>query len=219
MYYVAKISQFNVLLDLYTVLVSVSDKMIINQLKYLKFTHILILLLLFVFTTGCGIYRKTDARKVPVNVHDRVEKNIQEGRGFRVFDKARQRGGSGVFEFASSNPMWRASINLLDFAPFSNVDYSGGIIITDWFSDETTTNESLKITVKFLSTEIRADGLDVIIHKKKCISVNECSISKVKSTLANEIKVAILKEASILKTQDPSLPKDFQLPEGLKSGD
>ena len=92
MYYVAKISQFNVLIDLYTVLVSVSDKMIINQLKYLKFTHILILLLLFVFTTGCGIYRKTDARKIPVNVHDRVEKNIQEGRGFRVFDKARQRG-------------------------------------------------------------------------------------------------------------------------------
>ena len=194
-------------------------KMITIQLKYLRFTNILIALLFISFSSGCGIYRKTDARKIPVNVHDRVEKNIQEGRGFRVFDKARQRGGSGVFEFASSNPMWRASINLLDFAPFSNVDYSGGIIITDWFSDETTKDESLKITVKFLSTEIRADGLDVIIHKKKCINGNECSVSKVKSTLANEIKVAILKEATILKTQDPSLPKDFELPEGLKSGE
>ena len=193
--------------------------MITNLVKNLKFNHFLIVLILFSLTTGCGIYRKTDARKVPVNVHDRVEKNIQEGRGFRVFDKARQRGGSGVFEFASSNPMWRASIDLLDFAPFSNVDYSGGIIITDWFSDENTKDESLKITIKFLSNEIRADGLDVIIHKKKCVNNNECSVSKVKSTLANEIKVAILKEATILKTQDPNLPKDFKLPESIKSGE
>ena len=128
--------------------------MIKNQLKFLKFKHILVSVLLFSLTTSCGLYRKTDARKVPVNVHDRVEKNIQEGRGFRVFDKARQRGGSGNFEFASSNPMWRASINLLDFAPFSNVDYSGGIIITDWFSDENTKDESLKITKKKLNNPI-----------------------------------------------------------------
>ena len=191
--------------------------MIRAQLKNLKFSHFLVALLLISLTTGCGMYRKTDARKVPVNVNERVEKNIQEGRGFRVFDRARQRGGSGVFEFASSNPMWRASINLLDFAPFSNVDYSGGIIITDWFSDESTKDESLKITVKFLSNEIRADGLDVIIHKKKCVNNNECSVTKVKSTLANEIKVAILKEATILKSQDPNLPKDFKLPEKLKN--
>ena len=191
--------------------------MIRAQLKNLKFSHFLVALLLISLTTGCGMYRKTDARKVPVNVNERVEKNIQEGRGFRVFDRARQRGGSGVFEFASSNPMWRASIDLLDFAPFSNVDYSGGIIITDWFSDESTKDESLKITIKFLSNEIRADGLDVIIHKKKCVNNNECSVTKVKSTLANEIKVAILKEATILKSQDPNLPKDFKLPEKLKN--
>ena len=191
--------------------------MIRAQLKNLKFSHFLVALLLISLTTGCGMYRKTDARKVPVNVNERVEKNIQEGRGFRVFDRARQRGGSGVFEFASSNPMWRASIDLLDFAPFSNVDYSGGIIITDWFSDESSKDESLKITIKFLSNEIRADGLDVIIHKKKCVNNTECSVTKVKSTLANEIKVAILKEATILKSQDPNLPKDFKLPEKMKN--
>ena len=114
------------------------QKMIRNVYKNLKLTNFLTILLLTALIPGCGIYKKTDARKVPVNVSDRAEKNIREGKGFRVFDKARQGGGTGVFSFASSNPMWRASINLLDFAPFSNVDYSGGIIITDWFSDEKT---------------------------------------------------------------------------------
>ncbi len=187
-----------------------------NPFKYIDFKHFLAFFLIISLTTSCGVYRKTDARKVPVNVNDRAEKNIQEGRGFRVFDKARQKGGSGVFEFASSNPLWRASIDLLDFAPFSNVDYSGGIIITDWFSDDTSESESLKITVKFLSNEIRADGLKIIIHKKECSSSGKCKISKVDSTLANEIKVAILKEATILKANDPSLPKDFKMPEKLK---
>ena len=108
-----------------------------------------------------------DTRKVPVNVNKRVEKNIQEGRGFRVFDSRKK--SSGEFEFATSNEMWRATIDLLSFAPFSNVDYSGGIIITDWYNgDNVETNESLKITVRFLSNEIRADGLDIIIHKKIC---------------------------------------------------
>ena len=177
-----------------------------------------ILILFFFLTSNCGIYKPADARKIDPNVHERVKKNIEEGRGFRVMGGNKNKSG-GTFEFASSNAMWRASIDLLDFTPFSNVDYSGGIIITDWFSDENTKDESLKITIKFLSNEIRADGLDVIIHKKKCVNNNECSVSKVKSTLANEIKVAILKEATILKTQDPNLPKDFKLPESMKSGE
>ena len=190
--------------------------MIKNSLKDLKFRYLLIGLLLISFSSGCGIYRKTDAREVPVNVADRTDKNIQEGRGFRMFDKARGGRGSGVFEFASSNPMWRASLNLLDFAPFSNVDYSGGIIITDWFSNESVENESLKITVKFLSNEIRADGINVIIHKKKCNNEGNCSVSKIESTLANEIKVAILKEATILKSKDPNPVKDYKMPEKIR---
>ena len=193
--------------------------MIRNLFKNLKLTNFFTILTLIALIPGCGIYKKVDARKVPVNVNERAEKNIQEGKGFRVFDKARQGGNnSGVFSFASSNPMWRASINLLDFAPFSNVDYSGGIIITDWFSDENTDDESLKITVKFLSNEIRADGINVIIHKKKCSTNGQCKVSKIESTLANEIKVAILKEATIIQANDPNTSpgKDYKMPEGLK---
>ena len=157
----------------------------------------------FLVLASCGIYKKTDARKVPVSGMERAQKNIEEGRGFRLLDTRRNR-GSGEFKFASSNPMWRASVKLLDFTPFSNVDYSGGIIITDWFtSDDTNQNESIKITVKFLSNEIRADGIDVLIYKKTCKpNSNNCNVEKVESNLSKEIKLAILKEATILKELD-----------------
>ena len=153
--------------------------------------------------TSCGIYKKTDARKVSPTGTVRAQKNIEEGKGFRLLDSRRNK-GNGVFEFASSNPMWRASVKLLDFTPFSNVDYSGGIIITDWFSnDDTNQNESIKITVKFLSNEIRADGINVLVYKRVCKSnINTCKVSKVESDLSGEIKLAILKEATILKELD-----------------
>ena len=172
-----------------------------NNSKIFKITN-LILVLSFLLTASCGIYKPVDARKIDPNVNKRVQKNIEEGRGFRIMGKKKNSGG-GTFEFASSNAMWRASIDLLDFTPFSNVDYSGGIIITDWFSDENSSiNESLKLTIKFLSNEIRADGINVIIHKKTCDEKNKCNIKKIDSTLAGEIKLAILKEATILDQKD-----------------
>ena len=172
-----------------------------NNSKIFKIT-IFTLGLSFLLTASCGIYKPVDARKIDPNVNKRVQKNIEEGRGFRIMGAKKNKGG-GTFEFASSNAMWRASIDLLDFTPFSNVDYSGGIIITDWFSDESSsTNESLKLTIKFLSNEVRADGINVIIHKKTCDEKNKCNIKKIDSTLAGEIKLAILKEATILDQQD-----------------
>ena len=165
----------------------------------------------FFLIQSCGIYKPVDARKVDPNVNKRVEKYIQEGRGFKILGGKKRGGGS--FEFASSNEMWRASINLLDFTPFSNVDYSGGIIITDWFSDENSDGkEFLKITVRFLSNEIRSDGIKVLIHKKTCLNTNNCNVSKVESTLANEIKLEILKEAAKIKAEAPLANPDFKMP-------
>lgn len=172
-----------------------------------RFCLSLALILVFLHTSGCGIYKKTDTRKVPVNVNDRVAKNIQEGRGFRVFDNKQK--NNGVFEFASSNEMWRASINLLDFVPLSNVDYSGGIIITDWFTTEDFKNDSVKLTIKFLSNEIRSDGLNVVMHKKTCSANFNCKIKKLETNLTQEIKAQILKEATMLKENiQSSKPKN-----------
>ena len=159
----------------------------------------LFLLSLASIVVSCGPFKPkyTDLRKIPGDPKDKRERNIKEGRGFRAMEMFEKK-GSGNFEFASSNAMWRATLDLLDFTPLSNVDYSGGVIITDWFS-ESGDQDPIKITVRFLSNEIRADGLKVIIHKKICKKIDDCKIVKIDSTLGQEIKLAILKKASIMK--------------------
>jgi len=176
----------------------------------MKFIKIILFTSLLLNILGCGLYKPVDARKTSPKASERAEKNIQEGRGYKLLGGNKK---SGVFEFASSNAMWRASIKLLEFTPLSNVDYSGGMIITDWFSDEKKENEYTKITVRFLSNEIRIDGLKVIIHKKICNNQNACKISKLETTLANEIKLAILKEATLIKNNDLTKRPDFKLRE------
>ena len=151
--------------------------------------------------TSCGIYKRSDVKDNPVNIKERVKKNIEEGRGIRFGKKGMQ---GGTFDFASSNELWRASIDILDFVPFTNASYSGGIIITDWFSGNSKVeNEKrmLKITVRFLSNEIRADALKINIHEKICKlnTVNDCNVNKISSNLENEIKLAILKKAALLE--------------------
>ena len=163
------------------------------MIKYkFKDLRLVLILIILLSVNSCGLYKRSDVKDNPVNVDDRVKKNIQEGRGVR-FGKGATRGGD--FDFASSNPLWRASIEIFDFVPLSNASYSGGIIITEWFSAENNNAESsrdLKITVKFLTNEIRADAVDVTIFEKVCKNQN-CSTNKIKSNLEKEIKLAILK--------------------------
>ena len=159
----------------------------------------LVLPILFLFLiTSCGIYRPSDAKTVSPNVDERVKQAIEEGRGFRLGKGGLGRKGT-TFEFASSNELWRASVEVLDFLPLSNVDYSGGIIITEWYNEGTSNDEAIKITIRFLSNEIRADGLSVIIHKRVCNKFQQCSVTKIQSTLEEEVKLAILKTATLLE--------------------
>tara|TARA_B100000214_G_scaffold355347_1_gene313037 strand:- start:68 stop:664 length:597 start_codon:yes stop_codon:yes gene_type:complete len=163
-----------------------------------------LIVLLFLSSCGKDMFTFPSAKDVPIDVTERVEKNIEEGRGISFGGPKKQ---GGVFDFASSNEMWRASIEVLDFVSFTNASYSGGIIITDWFSgnnkDQETISRELKITVRFLSNEIRADGLKVIVHEKLCSSIDksDCQIQKIESEITNQIKLAILKKASIFKEQ------------------
>ena len=134
---------------------------------------------------------------------ERARKNVEEGRGFKI-GKGKQ--NSGVFNFATSNELWRASIDILNFTTLANVDYSGGIIITDWYS-EGNSNQAIKITIQFFSNEIRADGLDVLLHKKICDESNNCTIKKINNTLSFEIKESILRKAALMKKENESKGK------------
>ena len=117
-----------------------------------KILTLVALLSFLIVLNSCGIYRKTDAKEFPPDPNLRVQKNMEEGRGFRLLKK---KNSSGTFEFANSNPLWRASLDTIDFMPLLSVDYGGGLIITDWYNSSQENNESIKLTIKFLSNEIK----------------------------------------------------------------
>ena len=176
----------------------------ITKIAFYPIKIIFLVILISFFLSSCGPFKpkKTDLRKIPGNPKDKREKNINEGKAFKIMNLGKV-GGSGNFQFASSNEMWRASLELLEFTPLSNVDYSGGVIISDWFR-ENSEQDFIKITVRFLSNEIRADGLKVIIHKKVCKKNDKenCKVIKDETTLGQEIKLAILKKATIIEKSE-----------------
>ena len=138
-----------------------------------------------------------DARKFPADPAKRVEQNLKEGRGFRLSEMNKR---SGVFDFASSNELWRASLDVIDFMPLSSVNYSGGIIITDWYSENQNPNESVKITIRFLTNEVRSDALDIKIFNRKCLdNLLNCKFTQTDGVLVTELKKEILKKAAIYK--------------------
>ena len=168
--------------------------MMINTLsKYCIF------LILALFTlNSCA--NRGDARKIPPNADDRVKRNVEEGRGFRVMDKISTRKKTN-FEFASSNELWRASLDVIDFMPLTSANYSGGIIITDWYSENENTGESIKLVIRFLTNEIRSDAIDLKIFYKNCISLNNCKVSEKVNDLNIELKKEILKRAARYKKE------------------
>ena len=161
----------------------------------------IIVLTIFLTISACGIYKPVDARKVPPNVKDRVEKNLAEGKGFRLFDSERNMMRGGVFQFANSNELWKASLDVIDFMPLSSVNYSGGIIITDWYSDNKNPNESIKLTIRFLTNEIRSDALSIKVFYRTCKEINNCIINEKSGPLAKELTREILKIAAKYKSE------------------
>ena len=177
----------------------------------LKFNKIsLIYIIIPIFLASCSGFNRTDSSvNQPVNAKDRVKKNIEEGRGLRIKSSMTMgmgEGGSGNFQFASSNSLWRATLEKLDFIPLANVDYAGGVIITDWYGD-TQSDEEIKVAVRFLTNEIRSDALDVVIYKRKCVNTNRCKTTKVENNTNIEIKASILKRAAVLAKEAESKKK------------
>ena len=174
-----------------------------SKTKFLKiFVFLLILPLLL---TSCkspdGKFKLPggDARKFPADPAERVKQNLAEGRGFKLNETFKQKGG--VFDFASSNELWRASLDTIDFMPLLSVNYSGGIIVTDWYSSEQNSNESVKISIRFLTNEIRADALDIKVFSRKCYKNTNCVTSQVDDELAPELTKQILKKATIYEKE------------------
>ena len=176
-----------------------------NSLKLFK-TGLFFIIPLLLLNACNGKLPGGDARKFPDDPAKRVEQNLKEGRGFRLNDMVKNQGG--VFDFASSNELWRASLDVIDFMPLASVNYSGGIIITDWYSNEKSQNESIKITIRFLTNEIRSDALNIKIFTRKCKeSLINCKYIESNKSLVAELKKEILKRATKFQLEDKEKKK------------
>jgi Domain of unknown function (DUF3576). len=179
--------------------------------KFLSlFTKFILIVMSSVLLISCGGWDPQSARKVPVKGPERAAKNVKEGKGVSLRDFTKR--GTTTYEFSTSNPMWRAAFDVIDFMPLVTVDYSGGTIITDWYTDNRAPNESLKFTIRFLSSELRADSIKIIIHKKVCAEKSNCVIKKISSKLEDEIRTAIVKRAATFE-------KDMKENKKVKKGE
>ena len=163
--------------------------------------RIFLLLIVCLLTLSCsGAFKpkKVDTREVSTNAGERARKNIETGRGTSLKGLINR---DTTYEFSTANPMWRASLETLDFLPLTTVDYSGGIIITDWYFDSSgSSDESIKITVRFLSNDIRSESVKVIVHQRICKSSGNCKIQLLdKSNIQEELHRTILKKASLIE--------------------
>lgn len=173
-------------------------------LRYLQIMlRIIFIIPLILSFTSCSYLKKDkddELSMAGLTAEEKRRKNIEEGRGAGLAGLVG--GGRTTYEFSSSNPLWRASLETLDFIPLNTVDYSGGMIITDWYS-EGSNAESLKITVRFLSNEIRSDSLKIIVHSKNCSPTNNCKISLLDgSKIQQELNSVILTLAASLEKED-----------------
>ena len=160
-----------------------------------------LIMISFLTQTGCEAlkYKKVSAKDYPPNPDERIKKNMEEGRGFRIMGNNKK---GGDFEFASSNPLWKATLDTLNFMPLVSANYSGGIVITDWYTETGTPNEAIKITVRFLTNEIRSDALEVQVFVKECSqNLVNCKINQKNTNLVSELKLNILKKATRYETQ------------------
>ena len=188
--------------------------MIFKNLKYSKLiankvSFSLILCFLAFFLQSCSVPKALKPSKIekniPVNAKERARQNIEQGKGLSL--KGMMGNKSTNYEFSTSNPLWRASLETIDFMPLSTVDYSGGIIITDWYSDASSTNDSIKITVRFLSNEVQSNSLKIIVHNKKCKMNENCTIREIDSKIKFELQKTILAKAALIEREAKSPKK------------
>ena len=168
-----------------------------------KLSAILLIFCLTLSLYSCGAfkYERADVKDSPINDADKRKRNIEQGRGFSI--PVGKSAGGGNFSFANANELWIATLDILEFTPLSNVDYGGGIIITDWYSENNNPKKSIKISIRFLTNEVRSDALDIKIFNRTCNNSSfDCKFTDSSEVLVAELKKEILKKATIYNKED-----------------
>ena len=216
-YYVAKLQQLtlNLFINYRQCQLRIFFNLGFYELKMLmklmwKRKTLIISTLFSLISYGCSSNKDPvsgENRNIEPNATERTKRFAEQGGGiFGDINKIGKK-SEGTFEFASSNVLWRATIKTLDFLPLANADYSGGIIIYDWFSQTNNPKEQIKISIQFLSNELRSDSIKITAHKKICESIDRCSNSTLDQNFANSIKDSIITSARALKIEEAKKEK------------
>jgi hypothetical protein len=160
-----------------------------------------IVLFLLTFFTHCAKVDPITGEKVLVETDTRKKSREFVDKQGGLFGEIGKSSSGTNFEFSTSNVLWRATLKSLDFLPLANADYSGGIIVYDWYSNKND-KESIKISVRFLSNELKSSSVMVAGHKKICDEVGKCFIEKLDNKFTDEIKESVISTARILKIED-----------------
>jgi hypothetical protein len=139
------------------------------------------------------------------NLKNKIEKARDEGGG--IFSNIGKKDTNTSVDFAKSNVLWKATLKSLEFLPLINADYSGGIIIYDWYSLSEKPKEQIKVTVQFLDNELRTESIKILAHKKICENLNSCSNSVIDENFSNSIKSSIISTARLLKIEEAKKDK------------
>jgi len=168
----------------------------------IRFSHIL--LIIFFFTYNCSSNNKKaedDKGYIETDARIRAEKAREKGGGLMGIIEGNK--AQNTVNFATTNVLWKATLKTLDFLPLITSDYSGGILAFDWYSENLNSDEQIKITVKFLSNELRSESIEIVSHKKVCGKINEkCTTSLLSNNFSNEIKVKIITTARLIKIEE-----------------
>ena len=143
---------------------------------------------------------KNDGEQIEPNVQKRAEAEAKKGGGIIIFGGDKK--NSGTIDFSSTNVMWRATLKTLNFLPLVSADYSAGLIVTDWYSEQKLGKEQIKIQVSFLSNDLKSESIVVSSFKRICEPNGICTNSSVNESVNKEIKDSIITNARLLKIEE-----------------
>jgi hypothetical protein len=160
------------------------------------------LLVTILFLNQCAKVDPVTGEKVIIDPDTRKKSREFVDKQGGLFGDIGGKNKNTTFEFGTSNVLWRATLKALEFLPLSNADYAGGIIVYDWYSEKIDSKEQIKISIKFLSNELKSSSVQVIGHKKICQDNEKCFTTKLEDKFTQEIKDSIIDSARALKIAD-----------------
>ena len=168
----------------------------------------LLIISIILLTLSCAKTDPITGEKIIIEPDPVKKARETAARGGGLFGEIGGQKSSGqTLNFGTSNVLWRATLKSLEFLPLISSDYSGGILIYDWYSQSNNPKEQIKISVQFLNNELRSDSIKITAHKKICETAERCSNSTLDQNFANSIKDSIMTSARTLKIEETKKEK------------